>query len=68
MNQFKDNSHIVVNMVTGNVFSMEAISELCYKNKNMKDLINDKPFKKTDIVTVQGNPNIHIKFHLCYII
>ena len=41
-------------MVTGNVYSMEAITELCYKNKNMKDLINDKPFKRADIVTVQG--------------
>ena len=52
--EFTDNSHIVVNMVTGNVYSMEAIEELCYKNKNMKDLINDKPFKRADIVTVQG--------------
>ena len=52
--EFTDNSHIVVNMVTGNVYSMEAITELCYKNKNMKDLINDKPFKRADIVTVQG--------------
>lgn len=51
--EFTDNSHIVVNMVTGNVYSMEAITELCYKNKNMKDLINDKPFKRADIVTVQ---------------
>ena len=52
--EFTDNSHIVCNMVTGNVYSMEAITELCYKNKNMKDLINDKPFKRSDIVTVQG--------------
>ena len=52
--EFTDNSHIVCNMVTGNVYSMEAITELCYKNKNMKDLINDKPFKRSDIITVQG--------------
>ena len=52
--EFTDNSHIVVNLVTGNVYSMEAITELCYKNKNMKDLINDKPFKRTDVITVQG--------------
>ena len=48
-------------MVTGNVYSMEAITELCYKNKNMKDLINDKPFKRADIVTVQGESFINSK-------
>ena len=52
--EFSDNSHIVVNMVTGNVYSMEAIEQLCYKAKNFKDLINDKPFKRSDIITVQG--------------
>ena len=38
---------------------MEAIDELCYKNKNFKDLINDKPFKRTDIVTVQSKLHTH---------
>ena len=51
--EFSDNSHIVVNMATGNVYSMEAIEQLCFKPKNFKDLINDKPFKRSDIVTVQ---------------
>ena len=51
--EFSDNSHIVVNMVTGNVYSMEAIEQLCYKPKNFKDLINDKPFKRSDVITVQ---------------
>jgi len=51
--EFSDNSHIVVNMATGNVYSMEAVEQLCFKAKNFKDLINDKPFKRADIVTVQ---------------
>jgi len=51
--EFSDNSHIVVNLVTGNVYSMEAIEQLCYKAKNFKDLINDKPFKRSDVITVQ---------------
>lgn len=61
--EFSDNSHIVVNMVTGNVYSMEAIEQLCYKAKNFKDLINDKPFKRTDIITVQ-NPVYLDKFNI----
>lgn len=51
--EYSDNSHIVVNMATGNVYSMEAIDQLCFKAKNFKDLINDSPFVRADIVTVQ---------------
>ena len=50
---FNENSHIVAIKTTGNVFSHEAIKELCIKNKNWKDLIDDSPFKREDLITLQ---------------
>eukprot|EP00889_Picochlorum_renovo_P006456 jgi/Picre1/33486/NNA_008810.t1 len=44
---FNDNSHIVAIKVTGNVYSWEAVQELCLKPKNMRDLLTDEPFKRT---------------------
>ena len=38
---------------TGNVYSMEAITELNIKSKNMLDLLDSKPFTKADIITIQ---------------
>lgn len=32
---------------------MDAIEELNIKRKNWKDLVDDTPFKKEDIVTIQ---------------
>ena len=38
---------------SGNVYSMEAVNELNLKQKNMKDLIDDSSFKKSNIITIQ---------------
>merc|ERR1712048_701670 len=51
---FHDNSHIVVIAVSGNVYCMRAIKELCIDNKNMKDLKTEKSFKKEDIIELQN--------------
>lgn len=50
---FTKNSHIVVIATTGNVFCNEAILQLNIKTKNWKDLINDQPFTRKDIITIQ---------------
>lgn len=50
---FTKNSHIVCIATTGNVFCYEAIEQLNIKTKNWKDLINDQPFTRKDIITVQ---------------
>lgn len=50
---FTKNSHIVALATTGNVFSWEAIEQLNIKTKNWKDLINDSPFQRKDIITIQ---------------
>lgn len=50
---FTENSHIVAIKVTGNVFSYEAVEELNIKTKNYRDLLNDEPFTRKDIITLQ---------------
>ncbi|KAJ3642264.1 hypothetical protein Zmor_025065 [Zophobas morio] len=61
--QFTKSSHIVANAVTGNVYLMEAVEQLNIKNKNWKDLINDQPFERKDIITLQ-NPVDLSKFNI----
>ncbi|KAG7099117.1 hypothetical protein E1B28_000990 [Marasmius oreades] len=46
---FNEHSHIVAIATTGNVFLAESI-------KGGKDLVNDVPFKKQDVITLQ-NPH-----------
>ncbi|KAF8922691.1 cyclophilin-like domain-containing protein [Mucidula mucida] len=46
---FSEHSHVVAIATTGNVFLAESI-------KGGKDLVNDVPFKKSDVITLQ-NPH-----------
>lgn len=55
---FTKNSHIVAIATTGNVFSYEAVEQLNIKAKNFKDLVNDEPFTRKDIITIQDPANI----------
>jgi peptidyl-prolyl cis-trans isomerase-like protein 2 len=50
---FTNNSHVVVNAASGNVYSFDAVDQLNRKQKNLMDLITNKPFKWTDIITIQ---------------
>ncbi|CAL8345816.1 unnamed protein product [Lota lota] len=52
-NIFTNNSHIVTNKVTGNVFSNEAVEQLNIKTKSYKDLLTDEPFTRKDLITLQ---------------
>lgn len=60
---FTKNSHIVAIRATGNVFSYEAVEQLNIKGKNWKDLINDTPFVRDDIITIQNPTNLN-KFNI----
>uniref|UniRef100_A0A667X1H1 Peptidylprolyl isomerase (cyclophilin)-like 2 n=1 Tax=Myripristis murdjan TaxID=586833 RepID=A0A667X1H1_9TELE len=55
---FTNNSHIVANKVTGNVFSYEAVEQLNIKTKSFKDLLTDEPFARKDIITLQDPTNL----------
>lgn len=60
---FSKNSHIVAVGVTGNVFCWEAIEQLNIKPKNWKDLVNDTPFQRKDLIVIQ-NPQKLEKFDI----
>ncbi|GFU03734.1 RING-type E3 ubiquitin-protein ligase PPIL2 [Nephila pilipes] len=55
---FNENSHIVAIKTTGNIFSYEAVEQLNLRSKNFKDLLNDEPFTKNDIITIQDPSNL----------
>lgn len=46
-------SVIVVIRTTGNVYSQDAVEELNLKRSHLKDLLNDVPFLRRDIITLQ---------------
>ncbi|XP_001602955.1 RING-type E3 ubiquitin-protein ligase PPIL2 [Nasonia vitripennis] len=60
---FSKHSHIVAVKTTGHVFSFEAVEQLNIKTKNWKDLINDEPFVRKDLITIQ-DPTDARKFNL----
>lgn len=60
---FSRHTHIVAVKTTGNVFSYEAVEQLNIKTKNWRDLINDEPFTRGDLITIQDPTNVS-KFNL----
>lgn len=60
---FSKNSHIVAVATTGNVYSWDAIDQLNIKAKNWKDLIDNTPFQRSDLITIQ-NPQELDKFDI----
>merc|ERR1712050_542179 len=62
--EFTNKSHIIANRLTGNVYSFEAINELNLKTKNMRDLITNEIYKRSDLITIQ-NTSKEIKAESC---
>lgn len=60
---YNNSTHIGVIKTTGHVFSYEAIEELNLKTKNFKDLLDDTPFTRQDILVIQ-DPRNTTKFNL----
>ncbi|VDD95996.1 unnamed protein product [Enterobius vermicularis] len=60
---FTPTSNIVAIRTTGNVYSLEAVQELNLKANHLKDLLNDQPFQRKDIITLQ-DPNHLEKFNI----
>eukprot|EP00741_Cyanophora_paradoxa_P006143 tig00000944_g5956.t1 len=50
---FNEFTKIVAVRQTGNVYSWDAIEELCIKPKHWKDLLTDEPFTRRDLVVLQ---------------
>ena len=60
---FNENTHIVAVGTTGNIFGYEAVERLNIKAGFWKDLLNDEPFTRKDIITIQDPTNLD-KFNL----
>lgn len=50
---FNENSKITCLRNTGNVYLHEAIEELNLKTKNYRDMLNDEPFVRKDLIVIQ---------------
>ena len=63
---YNNSTHIAVIKTTGHVFSYEAIEELNLKTKNFKDLLDDTPFTRQDILVIQVYCTLHTPFTLLH--
>ncbi|WFD44139.1 peptidylprolyl isomerase [Malassezia psittaci] len=54
--EMTDHSYLVAIRPTGHVFLQDTVQQLNIKPKLMRDLVDDTPFKKSDILTLQ-DPN-----------
>lgn len=66
---FNENTTIVAVKTTGNVYCKDAIDTLNVKAKNWKDLLDDTPFTRGDLITLQDPAdltkfNMQTFFHL----
>lgn len=52
--EFTNHSHVVLNTVSGHVYSFDAVDQLNRKVKNWKDLTTSQPFKWVDIISIQN--------------
>lgn len=60
---FTKNTKICAIKPTGNVYCREVIERLNIKTANFRDLLDDTPFQKSDIITIQ-DPSDLDKFNL----
>ncbi|KAI9302829.1 peptidyl-prolyl cis-trans isomerase-like 2 [Cunninghamella echinulata] len=64
---FSDHTAIAAIKTTGNVFAYDTIDRLNIKAKHWKDLMNDEPFTRKDIIMIQDPHNLEnrnmSKFH-----
>eukprot|EP00658_Telonema_sp_P-2_P046991 TRINITY_DN3541_c0_g1_i2.p1 TRINITY_DN3541_c0_g1~~TRINITY_DN3541_c0_g1_i2.p1 ORF type:complete len:577 (-),score=176.64 TRINITY_DN3541_c0_g1_i2:373-2103(-) len=58
---FNEHTHIVTIKTTGNVYSMDAIQELCIKPKNWRDLVDDSPFVRSDLIDLQDPHKVGVE-------
>mmetsp|Transcript_22695 Transcript_22695/g.37513 ORF Transcript_22695/g.37513 Transcript_22695/m.37513 type:complete len:558 (+) Transcript_22695:118-1791(+) len=50
---FNHHTHIVAIKTSGNVYSYDAVKELNLKTGSLRDLIDDTPFARSDVITIQ---------------
>lgn len=58
---FNDHTHIVAIRTSGNVYEYNTIKTLNLDVKNLRDLMTDEPFERTDLITIQDPKNLGSK-------
>mmetsp|Transcript_87472 Transcript_87472/g.283214 ORF Transcript_87472/g.283214 Transcript_87472/m.283214 type:complete len:550 (-) Transcript_87472:477-2126(-) len=58
---FTNHSHVVANMVSGHVYSFEAVDQLNRKTKTWTDLMTSQPFVWADIVAIQDPDDVNAR-------
>lgn len=58
---FGNHTHVVLNTVSGHVYSFEAVDQLNRKTRNWQDLITSAAFKWADVVTIQDPDNPEVR-------
>lgn len=63
MQVFNEHTHLVAvkTASAANVYSRESIDRLNIKPGSMNDLMNDEPFTRADIITLQDPQNIEMR-------
>lgn len=56
--EFQRLSEAVVVKVSGQVYFASTIKDMCLKPGNMVDLVTDQPFKKEDVIKLQGGVGV----------
>ncbi|KDD75282.1 hypothetical protein H632_c768p0, partial [Helicosporidium sp. ATCC 50920] len=51
---FTPHSRIAAVATSGHVYSYEALEELCFKPRNLRDLLTDEPFARRDVIDLQN--------------
>lgn len=59
--EFNEHSHIIAVRPSGNVFTNDTIQQLNVKAKFMNDLVDDTPFTKKDLITLQDPHNVEAR-------
>ena len=58
---FTDNTHMVALKTSGNVFAYDTVQKLNVKAKMWRDLVNDEPFTRRDVITLQDPQNVEAR-------
>lgn len=56
--EFQRLSEAVVIKVSGQVYFASTIKDMCLKPGNLVDLVTDEPFKRTDVIKLQGGVGV----------
>ncbi|OMJ19562.1 Peptidyl-prolyl cis-trans isomerase-like 2 [Smittium culicis] len=58
---FNESTKIVVNKISCQVYPYQTIDEFNIKSRNMRDLVTDEPFTKSDLIELYNPQNLELR-------